>query len=251
MSAVNLPHVFQSFARLNQSRSRRRFTRIVPILAVGGLLAVGAPLSAQSSPPLINLVPNPSVETYDGDGVPDGYMVTGYGTNTYTVKRVSPGYTGQYAVELKMPTRTDGDRKLLASFSGSGVVPGHRYALGVVYWSTAPLERVAFTKSGSGDWTYWFSAPTVPMSGDWLGAPFTTPPVPAGVTSIGFALAINSVGQVTSDSYSAFDLDASAPVTSTTTTKPGTTTTTRPATTTTARPTPRPMRIPSREATSA
>jgi hypothetical protein len=239
MSAVNLPRTTHAFARLHLSRSTRRGTRIVPLLAFGGLVAVSAPLVAQTAPPLINLVTNPSVETdSNGDGVPDGFAVTGWGTNTYTVKRVTPGYSGQYAVELKMPTRTDGDRKLLATFGG--VVPGHRYSLGLVYWSTAWAERVAVTKSGSGDWTYWFSAPTVPMSDVWLGAPFTTPPVPAGVTSVGFGLAINSVGQITSDSYSAFDLDASGSATTTTTrpttttSKPGTTTTTtRPTTTTT------------------
>jgi hypothetical protein len=198
---------------------------------VAGTAVIVATLPGASSAQLVNMVSNPSAEVdSNGNGVPDDFVSIGTGQNTYRYRRVADPYAGRYAAELSVSAWTDGDRHLLATIR-TGVIPGHRYALSMVYRSTVFAYRTVYTRSGSGDWAHWFSAPAVPPASTWLGAPITTPPVPAGVTSIGFGLGLASVGTVLTDAYTGFDLDAGTGTT--TTTRPATTTTTAPAPTTT------------------
>jgi pectate disaccharide-lyase len=226
------------FAHLN-TRHRCRICRVVLVFLAGTAILVAA-LPGTSSAQLTNLVNNPSAEIdSNGNGVPDDFVAAGSGDNAFRYRRITDAYVGRFAAELTISDWTDGDRRLLATIDGSAVVPGHRYSLSMAYRSTVVANRTAYTRSGDGDWTHWFSGPVAPPTTTWLGAPFTTPPVPDGVTEIGFGLALTSVGTVITDAYSGFDLDGTTTPTMTTTTATttptteGTTTTTEATTTTT------------------
>jgi hypothetical protein len=207
---------------------RRTVVALTAVALAAGSVVVALPVEARP----VNLVTNASVELdADRNGVPDGFEQAGFGTNRATWARVNDARTGSWGHRLSVTSITSGDRKLLASVSGPGVVGGHRYSLGVQYKSSVPAHLVVFTRRPGGTWTYWLTGAPSPASASWRSAALTTPVVPHGV-SLGFGLALTSRGTVTTDDYSAVDLDATASTTTTASTVSTTTTTTAAVTTT-------------------
>ena len=150
-------------------------------------------------------IQNASLETdANSDGVPDCWLLGGYGTNTATWSRVA-GRTGSFAESLQVTARTSGDRKLVqtqdAGTCAPAATPGTRYALSAWYKSTVATGFVAYYRNSAGTWVYWASSPTVASAANWAQASYTTPALPAGATHISFGLYLAAVGTLVTDDY--------------------------------------------------
>jgi hypothetical protein len=165
--------------------------------------------AAMDVPAGTNLLQNPSLEVdADSDGNPDCWTQSGFGSNTASWARSSTQpHTGSWAERLVVTNYVDGDRKLIPTPYDSRCAPtvesGKQYRLGLWYLSSSPaaLEVVVFRRDMSGNWSYWFSGPGLPSSTAYNRTELTTPPVPAGVSSISFGLALSSAGTLVTDDY--------------------------------------------------
>ncbi len=150
-------------------------------------------------------IQNASLETdANSDGVPDCWLLGGYGTNTATWSRVA-GRTGSFAESLQVTARSSGDRKLVqmqdAGTCAPAATPGTRYTISAWYKSTVATGFVAYYRTSAGAWVYWTSGPTVASAANWTQATFTTPALPAGATHISFGLYLAAVGTLVTDDY--------------------------------------------------
>lgn len=155
-----------------------------------------------------NLVHNPSLEDdLDGDGEPDGFVLAGYGVNTYEFSRVGSGaHTGVYAERLSISRWTSGDRKVLAGYDLSKAqIPattGQRYETSVWYSSDHPVLMEAFYHDAAG-WHFWEESLYYPASAGWQQIVWRTSRTPAGADYWSFGPALTSEGNLTVDDFNA------------------------------------------------
>jgi peptidoglycan/xylan/chitin deacetylase (PgdA/CDA1 family) len=154
---------------------------------------------------------NPSLEAdANGDGVPDCWAPSGYGTNVFSFARTADSHSGSWAERTEISSFTNGDRKLVVRQDngdcGVPVVPGHAYRLTAWYKATVPTYFVSFTRSSTGSWPFWRSSPGLPAAADWAQATWTTPVIPAGTTHLSFGLNLAQAGFIIVDDFSVVDL---------------------------------------------
>lgn len=159
---------------------------------------------------VVGLVANPSFETdANADGAPDCFRLDGYGTNNYSYARVTGGHTGTYAERLRITSLTSGDRKVSTGRNAQGAActmpatTGKTYTVSGWYTATGPVRFVAYYRDAGGVWVTWTTGPYSPAVSAWTKITWTTPAMPAGADIWSFGLALNSVGTMTVDDYSA------------------------------------------------
>lgn len=157
--------------------------------------------------PGVNTVHNPSLETASAANptLPDCFTLAGYGTNTATQTRVSPGHTGAYASQIRVTTLTDGDAKLVPRFDlgqcSSQVAQGQRYQVSEWYESSVPVFFTLYQRNAIGQWSYWTQSPRLAAASAWTRASWISPVPPSGAVAASFGLTIDSVGTLTTDDY--------------------------------------------------
>ncbi len=158
------------------------------------------------APPGVNALRNPSLETDGSGGFPQCWTSAGYGINTVVWTRVTDAADGRYAEKLDMTSRTDGDAKLIPIMDSANCSPtvtvGQPYVLGVSYKSTVPTYFTLHRQDANGAWSYWTRSPPFAASDTYVAVTWQSPPVPAGTVAVSFGLTLDSVGSVTTDSYS-------------------------------------------------
>ncbi len=186
--------------------------------------------------PGVNALDNPSLETLNAStGYPSCFQPGGWGTNTPTWARTSPGHTGTAAQQLVLSGYSNGDAKLLPTLDlvtcAPTVTPGRTYTVQTWYQSTAVSQFALYYRDAAGTWFYWTSSPWIAPTASpttWTQATFTTPAVPAGATGVTFGLALIANGTLVTDDYSFLRSAPAAPA-------PGATATTTTTNSTTAR----------------
>lgn len=159
-------------------------------------------MKVQSPPPPPNPIVNPSLEAdANNDGVADCWKHDGYGTNTVTWSRVA-GHTGT-AEQMTITSYTNGDRKLLiASNCAVTVAPGRSYTISAWVKGGPNARFAAYVPNGSGGWNWWAQSSYHPAASNWTQVSWTTPVIPAGVTSITFGESLVGAGTLAVDDFS-------------------------------------------------
>jgi len=164
-------------------------------------------------PPLgANQVINHSLELdQDGNNQADCWVRDSWGSNTGVWSRTNDAYDGLFAERIQVSSYSNGDLKLLQSLDGGQAAggcapildPNSSYQFGAWYKSTTPVIPVLFYLDVAGNWQYWRDGPLLPISSNWSQMSFNVvAPLPAGAHAVSFGIAIESVGTLTTDSYS-------------------------------------------------
>jgi hypothetical protein len=142
----------------------------------------------------------------NANAIPDCWQKGGYGSNRYTFTRTTDAHSGRWAEQVRISSLSSGDRKLVSTQDSGTCAPtataGQTYRLSAWYKSDIATRFVVYLRGSTGGWSYWTSSPTLPASGAWTQASWTTPPLPAGRTHLSFGLNLTQVGSVTADDYS-------------------------------------------------
>jgi peptidoglycan/xylan/chitin deacetylase (PgdA/CDA1 family) len=195
------------------SRSVANGTHTISVRAVdtAGNKTTTAPITVFVSNQTTNLLQNPSLEQGTSNP-PSCWALAGYGTNTYAWTWTSDAHTGTHAENLNISSLTNGDRKLLTSFSSTcspAVIPGHTYTISVWYKAASPTKPIIFTfgntTGGNGAYNFFAQSPGLPASTTWTQASWSTPVIPAGFTNLSVGLGLNNLGQVTMDDFAMYD----------------------------------------------
>jgi hypothetical protein len=162
------------------------------------------------------LLKNPSLEIdANGDGVPDCWERSGYGSNSYTWTRTTDAHSGGFAELVQITAIASGDRKLVPlkdlSSCAPAATPGKQYVASAWYKSTTPVRFAAYTRSTSGSWVWWAQSAEFPATSIWTQVRWTTPAVPAGVDGISVGLSIRRIGSMTVDDQELLDPSAVVP----------------------------------------
>ncbi|WP_308799464.1 polysaccharide deacetylase family protein [Agromyces silvae] len=217
------PALFTQFVQWLAARPATHNTSVKTVHQVFG--GAVKPVTGTTFPPApapgVNGIKNPSLEELGTNGVPDCFMLAGYGTNAPTFSRVSPGRTGNVAEQVVMANYVDGDAKTIMTMDFGSCAPtvteGHQYSLRTWYTSTVVTQFAVYLRNGVGGWVYWTSSPWFAPAAAYTQAIWDSPPIPAGYNGISFGLNLFSNGQLVTDDYELYDLSG-AP----TTTVPGT-----------------------------
>jgi peptidoglycan/xylan/chitin deacetylase (PgdA/CDA1 family) len=181
----------------------RKVTVFHLINKVGTLTIDHANLSLPDAPPS-NLVPNPSLESTGGNGLPVNWAKGNWGTNASTFTYPVAGHTGDKAAKVAINSYTSGDAKwYFTPITTSG---GKAYRFSDYYIASAPtVVTVQFTKS---DGTYsYLDIGEAPAASNWT--PFTkTFTTPMGTTAFTVFHLIQSTGTLTVDDYNVTALAA-------------------------------------------
>src|SRR5688572_7259062 len=110
--------------------------RVITTLIITSLLALGTSawfgrdshVQAQAT----NLIPNPSVETAEGN-TPQAWLTGNWGTNATQFSYLNTGYTGNRSLKVEMTQHTDGDAKWY--FTPQPVAAGQDYIFSDFYQS--------------------------------------------------------------------------------------------------------------------
>ena len=202
------PTLFTQFAAWLKTRPATTTVKTVDQVIGGTVKPVVSGPAVAPKPAGSNLITNPGLETLTS-GVPQCWQNGFYGTNTPTFRTVSPGHTGTRAAQLTMTGYVNGDAKWLPALDLGGcsgtATPGHSYALGAWYKSTAPTQFELYYRTGLGSWTYWTASPLFAGATTYQKATWTTPSLPAGASGVSFGLNLISNGTLTTDDYELFD----------------------------------------------
>jgi peptidoglycan/xylan/chitin deacetylase (PgdA/CDA1 family) len=179
-------------------------------------LVAGPPLPPPSTG--TNVIQNSSLEAdANVDGVPDCWMLGGYGINTFKWTRTSDAHTGLWAERVDVSAYTGGDRKLVGlqdvGACAPAVKPGHSYVLRLWYKSDQPTRMGAFDRTAAG-WSYWADGPALPPASTWTQATWTTPVLPSAALSLSFGDILKAVGYLTVDDLTMADSDQTPPTVS-------------------------------------
>lgn len=199
--------------RRNSGAFLRLLTAALAATAV--IFAVGSAGAADATG---NIVQNPSLEQAYADA-PTCWLLGGYGSNTYAWTHTTDAHTGTYAEQLDVSNRKTGDRKLLTAFKNDcspPVTAGHSYKVSAWYKSTAQPAIFAFSRTSSSSFQWWAQSPRLPATSTWQQASWTTPVVPAGVTTLSVGMGLQMNGSVTIDDVSLVDTTATSTTTDTT-----------------------------------
>jgi hypothetical protein len=180
---------------------------VLVVLSPGVTSAVAA---GQATIPLTN----PSLEVdADGNGFPDCWETTSWGTNTGSWSTTSSAHTGTVAVRGTVTSWTSGDQKLLVDRSGScapSATVNAQYTLSA--WVNADPDAYYFLttywRDSSGSWNWLGQSATMagPTSG-WSKVVWQTPSVPSGATALTVGVGLY-YGSVTIDDLSLSSPDA-------------------------------------------
>lgn len=167
----------------------------------------------------VNALTNPSLETLNAvTGFPTCYQPGGWGANTPTWARTSPGATGTFGETLTVAGYSSGDAKLLPVLDlgqcSPSVVAGKTYQVSVKAKSTAISQFALYYRDANYMWFYWTSSPWIAPLPDWTSTTFVTPPVPSGAVAVTFGLALIQNGTLATDDYSFVDPGSAALVAS-------------------------------------
>jgi peptidoglycan/xylan/chitin deacetylase (PgdA/CDA1 family) len=189
----------------------------ITISAIGTLTTDDYSMSAIALPPappaprVDAIVKNSSLEAdVDSNGVPDCWLPSGYGTNSFAYSRVSDAHTGIWGEKLTVSSFTSGDRRMVQTIDkpqsvggcAPDAVPGTRYRLGAWFHSDATPRLIAFYLDSGGVWRWWVSATVGTPTDNWTEASIVTPPAPAGATALSFGIGLASTGTIVTDDYS-------------------------------------------------
>ncbi|WP_104172683.1 S-layer homology domain-containing protein [Arthrobacter sp. Y81] len=183
---------------------------------IGGTTKALAPIVPAPTPQTAgNLIKNASLETVglNGSLLPRCWQAGGYGTNTRTFAKVTPGHAGTAtaAEQLVVSGYTDGDGKLLPTLDtgecAPSAIPGHTYLAKAWYKSNgANTQFDLHYRTAAGSWAYWTSGPLyLPTADVWTQVSYTTPAVPAGATAISLGLNLVGNGTLITDDYELYD----------------------------------------------
>jgi putative cell wall-binding protein/peptidoglycan/xylan/chitin deacetylase (PgdA/CDA1 family) len=206
------PAVFEQFSQWLAARPATHNTSVKTVdQVIGGTVK---PVTGVTFPPAagpgVNGVKNPSLETVGANGVPECFMLAGFGANAPTFSRVSPGRTGSVAEKLVMSNYVDGDAKTIMTMDFGScaptVVEGRQYSLRAWYTSTAPTQFAVYLRNSSGGWAYWTSSPYFAAATTYTQAVWNSPALPAGTTGISFGLNLFSNGELVTDDYELYDM---------------------------------------------
>jgi hypothetical protein len=155
-----------------------------------------------------NLLQNPGLEQGSGN-TPTCWGLAGYGTNTPTWTWTSDAHAGSKAENLVVSNYTNGDRKMIQSFTATcatAVAGGQGYTVTVWYKSTAPSVIFAFASTGAatGPYSWWAQSPALPAAAGWTQATWSTPTVPASFTYISTGMGMQNAGSLTMDDFGLF-----------------------------------------------
>jgi len=170
---------------------------------------IGGPVKPAVTPPPAprrdaNLARNPGMEAdADGNGVPDCWLLAGFGANTPTWTRTGNAHSGSFAERLTITNWTSGDRKAIQPLDQGScaprVTPGQTYHVAEWFTSSAPVRFVAYTRNTYGAWTFWKTSSFIPAATAWTDATWSPPPLPADTTAISIGLSLASNGTATFD----------------------------------------------------
>lgn len=211
--------VFNQFADWLANQESTNTTNPVQVKTVkeviGGTtkpLVAGPPAPAPQTTG--NLIKNPSLETpgLNGSLLPRCWQGGGYGTNTRTFTRVSPGHAGTAtaAQQLVVSGYATGDGKLLPQLDtgecAPSAIPGHIYHVKAWYKAVGGVTQFdAHYRTAQGAWVYWTSSPWFAASDNWVQAAWDTPAVPPDATAISIGLNLFANGTLTTDDYELYD----------------------------------------------
>jgi putative cell wall-binding protein/peptidoglycan/xylan/chitin deacetylase (PgdA/CDA1 family) len=204
--------LFTQFAQWLAARSTTHNTSVKTVQqAFGGAVKPIVDTSYPPAPgPGVNGVKNPSLETLGTNGVPDCFILAGFGSNTPAFSTVSPGRTGNVAEKLVMSNYVDGDAKAILTMDFGTCAPtvteAHQYSLRTWYTSTAITQFAIYLRNAVGGWEYWTSSPYFAAVGTYTQAIYDTPAIPPGYTAISFGLNLISNGELVTDDYELYDL---------------------------------------------
>jgi putative cell wall-binding protein/peptidoglycan/xylan/chitin deacetylase (PgdA/CDA1 family) len=209
--------LFTQFSQWLAGRSATHNTTVKTVQqAFGGAVK---PIVGTTFPPApgpgVNGIVNPSLETIGSNGLPDCFMLAGFGSNTPTFSTVSPGRTGNVAEKLVMSNYVDGDAKAIMTMDFGSCAPtvtaGRQYSLRTWYTSTAITQFAVYLRNSVGGWEYWTSSPYFAATPTYTQAIWDSPAIPAGYTGISFGLNLIGNGELVTDDYALYDLQG-API---------------------------------------
>jgi hypothetical protein len=183
---------------------------VLLIAVVAGALVyvrIASPTNLRIASPT-NLLQNPSFEDSWGT-TPKCWAIGGYGSNTFTSKRVSDAHSGSFAANLVISRYSSGDRKFVgAQDSGAcapAISPGRRYTVTAWYKATRKPYFFVYYRTTAGSWIYWVQSPNLAIATAWMEARFTTPVLPAGAKNLSIGMGIDGVGSLTVDDFALFE----------------------------------------------
>lgn len=149
-----------------------------------------------------NVVPNPSVETQGGVGLPASWFKGGSGTNTRVLTYPVSGYDGVRAVKTEITSYTSGDAKWYFNYVPAS--SGQQYIFSDFYISNTTSYVTMQYKLSDGTFKYQDIILSIPASASWANTSktFTIPTYTLPVVSMSAFHLIKSVGYVTVDNYS-------------------------------------------------
>lgn len=149
-----------------------------------------------------NVVPNPSVETQGGVGLPASWLKGGSGTNTRVLTYPVTGYDGQRGVKTEITSYTNGDAKWYFNYVPAS--SGQQYIFSDFYISNTTSYVTMQYKLSDGTFKYQDIILSVPASASWVttSKTFTVPTYTLPVVSMTVFHLIKSVGYLTVDNYS-------------------------------------------------
>jgi putative cell wall-binding protein len=159
--------------------------------------------------PGVNALQNPGFEEIAAAGIPRCWWDSVFGINTAEFSTVTPGRTGTNASHVTVSGYTSGDAKRLQIFDGGAcaptVVSGQSYSLRAWYKSSGLTQFTVYYRITDGSWIYGTSSDWFAAASDYSPAVWTTPPMPANVNGISFALNVFSNGELTVDDYAMYN----------------------------------------------
>ena len=155
-------------------------------------------------------VRNASLEAdVDNNGTPDCWTLGGYGTNSFTFRRVADAHSGFWGESLVISSLSSGDRKIVPTLDDGtanggcapSALPGTRYRLSAWYHADTTVQLIAYYRDQAGIWRWWVSGTVGGNAADWTQASYVTPPTPAGTTAISFGIGLANAGSIVTDDY--------------------------------------------------
>ncbi|WP_308797053.1 cell wall-binding repeat-containing protein [Agromyces silvae] len=205
--------LFTQFTQWLAARSATHNTTVKTVQqAFGGAVKPIVDTGYPPAPgPGVNGIKNPSLETLGTNGLPDCFILAGFGSNTPAFSTVSPGRTGNVAEKLVMSNYVDGDAKAIMTMDFGTCAPtvtaGQQYSLRTWYTSTAITQFAVYLRNAVGGWEYWTSSPYFPATSTYAQAIWDSPAIPAGYTGISFGLNLIGNGELVTDDYELYDLN--------------------------------------------
>lgn len=169
---------------------------------------IPATVFADTLPPALNILLNPSVEQADAANSPLNWKQNNWGNNIAALSYATTGYSGSHSLTTAMTSRTDGDAKWVPD--PVTVIPGQSYTYADYYNASVGTELDVQFTDNSGAVTYAFLA-QVPSSTTWQLATATLL-VPANVTKLSVLHILAAVGTLSTDAFSMITATAPTPV---------------------------------------